>query len=114
MKPERYRIIRAIASLISNWWYVDQVRVSPREGLLLRLQPPCSLLVRSQRAHIVGRRIDANHPQPNVIYDCTTEHNQARATLTVKLLDQAGTLHILWADSRQTQVLQPADLDLYG
>ena len=59
---------KTLTSLVRSWWHVDQIRVSPVEGRLLRLQPPCYLRINTETIELVQRRRAVQ--RLGVIYDC--------------------------------------------
>jgi hypothetical protein len=69
-KTELTRWFRDLARLVGDWWRVDRVRVSPREGRLLRLQPPCLLVICERIVEIRERRLDPSGSW--VVYQCHT------------------------------------------
>lgn len=57
-----------LPQLIWSWWRRDKIRVSPAEGRLLRLQPPCYLRLLGETVEVRARR-----PLPGgggVSYEC--------------------------------------------
>lgn len=47
-----------LVRLIRDWWQVDRVRISPREGRLLRLQPGDLLRLEGMTVTVIARRVD--------------------------------------------------------
>jgi hypothetical protein len=48
---------RDLCSLLRHWWTSDRIRVSPHEGLLLRIQPGDLITVAGVDAEVVGRSL---------------------------------------------------------
>src|SRR5437762_7612372 len=48
----------ALPILIHSWLRGDRVRLGPAEGRLLRLKPPCCLIVRGQPVQVVACKQD--------------------------------------------------------
>jgi hypothetical protein len=60
--------VRSILRLLQWWWIADRIRISPREGRLLRLNPGSFLLIAGEPARILER----NAEQGCVRYVCST------------------------------------------
>lgn len=56
--------------LLQWWWSCDRIRVSPREGRLLRLNPGDFLLIAGESACVLERRV----AQESVHYLCDTAY----------------------------------------
>src|SRR5262245_38096901 len=78
---------RSLRGLIRAWWDVDRVRISPREGKLLGLVPPCVIRVQGEPFEIMNRIEQANHKSSDeetaaVHYDCRGSERSARLLVT--------------------------------
>jgi hypothetical protein len=74
------------------WWHRDAIRVSPREGRLLRLQPPCIINI-DEHEILVEKRTVADHPQgAQVIYDGHIRSNRRATSLTIAV----GSSNVAW------------------
>jgi hypothetical protein len=89
---------------------VDRIRVSPREGRLLSLEPPCVVFITSRPAQVVERIApDPIAPEPTVTYRCRT------ATSTAELrvrLTSPQELHITWRESGRERVIPESEVTL--
>ena len=99
----------AVYGLLRNWWRADRVRISPREGLLYRLQPPCLLQVRSQTVTVRERRIDNSADTSWVIYAC----DSGACELRIQLADPGAAPTIYWFDDSGCVELTVDDLEVY-
>jgi len=95
------RLLNDIARLIGSWWKIDRVRISPREGRLLRLKPPCVVVVEDRPAEVLARTLArastgtstatiagaaasiAEHESISVVYDCRSVAGSCRLRLAV-------------------------------
>jgi hypothetical protein len=115
MMPAKFseisRLGRALPGLLRRWWQSDRIRISPREGELLRLQPRGLLLIGDQRVRIESRRVMSGRAPARVIYECSGENGPA--TLQVELLQELGTTKIDWYCSGQVHRLSPLDITVY-
>jgi len=59
-----------LRELVQAWWNKDRVRVSPREGRLLRVAVGSILFIEGERHQVLGRdTIDTSHG-PVIRYQC--------------------------------------------
>lgn len=82
-------MLRALIGFCQSVLCRDRIRVSPSEGRLLRLSPPCVLTIGSETVQIVSRTVSATTDGPSVQYECETDYGVAR--LTVKLTEAMRT-----------------------
>ena len=103
------RMWQACLGLVAGWWRTDQVRISPREGELLRMQPGCLFTVRGVPAQVRTRHIAQT---AGVQYDCETENGSA--ILEVCLSHSAVELDIRWMVFGWTEVLPAHHIEIFG
>lgn len=95
------RLLTDMVRLIESWWKIDRVRVSPREGRLLRLKPPCVVVVEDRPAEVLARTLARTTAVPSaatnagdaasfadggsieVVYDCRSVAGECRLRLAV-------------------------------
>jgi hypothetical protein len=95
--------------LLCSWWRADRIRVSPRAGELLRLEPPCCLHVSGQYAQILdrGTRVGGS----TVIYRCGTRGEPG--TLIVKFDSSTSMVAVEWRQGGQVTQLAAADVEVF-
>lgn len=116
------RLLNDMARLVASWWRIDRVRISPREGRLLRLQPPCVVVVEDRPAEVLARtlanlphgasattvaddRLFADNGLLEVLYECRSVAGDCRLRLTIA---PGGALDgIFWtADGRERRITE--------
>lgn len=109
-KDEARRLIRDLCRLCSAWWRVDRVRVSVREGQMLRIKPPCLLLISGRLVQVRDRRVDSSGS--GVVYRCET--HAGSGTLWVR--PAPSTLHPLlhWQEGVSLQELSGEQIEVLG
>jgi hypothetical protein len=70
-----------LVRLVRSWWAVDRIRISPEEGRLWRLRPPCILLVDGRPAEVIARTLSGDEVGLVVSYDCRTAQGDGRLTV---------------------------------
>ncbi len=103
-----------VAHLVEWWWRRDRIRVSPREGRLLRLRPPCHLLIRGLAVEVLER---ANQPhgssgRPSVVYSCWTASGPGE--LIVELSDISAACRVTWRQRGYVEILPEAEIEIYS
>jgi hypothetical protein len=111
MRHSFLQIIHALVSLLRSWWQVDRVRISPREGALLRLQPPCLLMIGNQRVEVLARK-EPGEEKTVVVYNCNT--GQGPATLRIDLVDQGRRTSVHWQIAGEIYQLSAEDVEVYA
>ncbi len=92
----------------------DRIRVSPSDGRLLRLAPPCALTIGSETVRVVSRTVSETAFGPVVSYECETDFGMAE--LTVRLTgDYRGGLssEITWTNEQSRQAIAEQDVVVY-
>lgn len=81
-------MIKSVIELCRSVLKQDRVRISPSEGRLLRLSPPCVLTIGRRTVRIVSRAVSETVSGPIVTYECETDAGEAdlivRLTRTLK------------------------------
>jgi len=99
-----------LAQLVVSWWQVDRIRTSPSAGRLLRLQPPCVVVVEDRPAEVLARTVSraaSDSGRLTVTYDCRS----ALGACTLRLeVTPAGTIAaICWtADGTERRIEEDA------
>ena len=63
-------LLVALGDLARAWWSMDRIRVSPREGQLLRLGPGSVIIAGTDRWVVRGREVDPTSAGRLVRYRC--------------------------------------------
>jgi hypothetical protein len=106
------QLLRALSGLIAGWWRSDRIRISPREGELLRLQPGSILMVNGIVAEIRSRAVIHASRGNGVHYECQTEHGSAR--LKVPFPDGEQRVDIIWSAAGRNQSLLECQIEVFG
>ena len=105
--PTLFSMVRC---LIHSWWRGDRIRVSPMDGQLLRLQPPCWLHICNRYAEVVNRRVADG--KPAVIYECRT--SSGSGTLLVEVGGLACEPAIEWRENGLATRLALQDVEVFS
>jgi len=105
------RLARDAAALLFAWWRADRVRISPREGRLLRLEPPCFLIIEGRLAEVVGRELAAGPGAPLIIYSCLTDSGTGE--LRVSPSEAGRRLEVKWIDAAGEKTLGEEEITVY-
>ena len=99
------RLLKQLRGLAQNWWKTDSIRISPAEGRLLNLQPPCYLRLGAEVLEVLQRRT----ADQSVTYQC--------ADGSELLVEFSGLKHapiISWRRSGHTLELSPSELEVFS
>ena len=94
-------LVRRVVHLLHSWWRGDRVRIAPGEGRLLRLKPPCLLLIADQPAQVCRRTVRGRR----VIYFCRSVLGIGRLTI-----DRFG---VQWRRRRQVKQMHESDIEVF-
>ncbi len=98
--------------LLRQWWRVDRIRISPQQGQLLRIEPPCIIRVNSVIAQVLSRSAGCNGAGPYVAYECRTERGSA--LLWICPVGPSHRQQVRWVEDDQTCDLSPDMVEVYG
>jgi hypothetical protein len=96
-------LIRDWQRLVAGWWRVDQIRISPDEGRLLRLQPSSLVVVGGRPAEVLSRTVGHDVGGTFVVYECRSARGDCR--LTVRIVGERAAVDVLWSDDGVEQTL---------
>lgn len=105
-------LLRAIAALARSWWQVDRVRISPREGRLLNLRPPCLLRIDGAIAQVTARQAGQGARGPYVVYRC--DDGGGDALLWVYPVGRTHRPLVRWQTGGGEITLSEEDVEVYG
>lgn len=100
-----------LRDLFRAWWRVDRIRVSPREGRLLRLAPPCYLERDGEFWLVESRAVGTGTTGSYVTYRCSAEGRQAVLTVTPA---SAGREQVQWFANGACQAVSADEFEVYG
>ncbi len=112
MKDNFRRLFASAVNLLRYWWQVDRIRVSPREGQLLRLRPPCLIKVCSQLVEVRQRSVGQTRQGSYVVYHCGSEHGPCELRIT-PVGDRYGP-RVRWIANSGEQELSVDEIQVYG
>ena len=97
--------------LVQSWWNVDRIRVSPREGRLLRLQPPCILLVEGCPVEVLSRILGQSTRGLTIAYECRSAAGACRLTV-----QPAGnsTPEVTWFASGVERLIAEHEVEVFA
>jgi hypothetical protein len=81
-----WRLVKTTARLLHLWWSADRIRISPREGRLLRLPLPCLLRIRGELIEVTARRVVHSAAARHLVYRCTSAGAAYELTVTSRSL----------------------------
>ena len=95
------QILRDLWRLIRSWWQVDRIRISPSEGRLWRLDPPCVVFVDGTPVEVLRKLPTTQDASRVVEYECLCAGREARlavngdsARSSLQIVDRAGGRHV--------------------
>jgi hypothetical protein len=110
--PSKLRKLCAfVAALVADWWRVDRIRASPREGQLLRLRAPCLLRVGTQLVKIERRSVGQSGDGPYIVYDCSAEYGPCQLWVTPIGRTHRPTLR--WVQGGQASELSEEQVEVF-
>jgi hypothetical protein len=65
-----WSLVSSMGRLLHCWWRGDRIRVSPREGRLLRLKPPCFLRIAGEPVQVTRRQVIRGAVGLTIVYHC--------------------------------------------
>ena len=108
------RLLTDVRRLIEAWWKIDRIRASPREGRLLRIEPPCVVVVEEQPAEVVARTLGRTADETGAIrvdYDCRSAQGACRLRLTVTACGAIAA--IAWTADGIEQLVSEEQVEVY-
>jgi hypothetical protein len=97
--------------LLKSWWSVDRVRVSVDEGRLLRIEPPCVIVVGARPAEVWQRTTVQSAAGPLIIYDCQSTSGSCQLQVTPR--GKGVRPSVCWTDEQTVRYLSPEDVEVY-
>ncbi len=101
----------ALCNLICNFWKVDRIRISPNEGLLLRLSNKTIVVIKQQPLQIKKRNIIESGEQIHVEYICEGKDGLSRLNVTQN--DSSPQLQVEWETRKGVFTCLADQIDVY-
>jgi len=105
-------MLRDLYKLLRSWWQVDRVRISPAEGRLLRLIPPCIISVNGRSVEVLRRSVDRKTSEPIVQYDGLCEGRTVQLIVTPR--GKGRTTSVVWFENGRARELCEFEVETYG
>jgi len=105
-------LLRSTGGLVRDWWNVDRIRISPRDGRLMRLRPPCIIRVSGQIVEVLRRAVGETSAGPYVTYEC---HNGDRPCLI--RVTPVGPIHrptVVWIEGDKEFEISESEVVFLG
>lgn len=102
---------KELLECVRSWWRVDRIRTSPVEGRLLRLHPPCFVVIGGRSFEIAHRVVGQDSEGPFVDYNIHSQDGSAR--LLVRLIVETSQIEIRWIGPDGERSLMPQDVDVF-
>jgi len=104
-------LVRQLWRLLHSWWRNDRIRVSPAEGQLLRLVPPCYLIINGQPVEIVGRTGQDSGRDQVVSYACRCGAGDGLLSVQRAIANREPV--IIWQHQGAVARLLAAQIEVY-
>jgi hypothetical protein len=101
-------LARAVGRLLHYWWRSDRIRVSPCEGRLLRLAPPCFLRIAGESAEVVARHLIHDAGGPLLVHRCA----DALGSFELEVRQTAGASEVRVRRGGRERRLAAADVEV--
>ena len=106
MKLRKCVLVRQLWRLLHSWWRQDRIRLSPAEGRLLRLEPPCFLVIDGEPFEVVKRTLRPSDKEPVAVYAFRTSASEL-------MVRQGLTPEIVWQHQGVVRRLHETDIEVY-
>ncbi len=85
---------KTLLDCLRSWWRMDRIRVLPTDGRLLRLHPPCFVVIGGRSFEIAHRVVGQDAEGPFVDYNIHSQDGSAR--MLVRLIVETSQTVIRW------------------
>lgn len=102
---------KGLLDCLRSWWRVDRIRASTAEGRLLRLHPPCFVVIGGQSFEIAHRVVGQDAEGPFVDYNVHSPEGSAR--LLVRLIVETSQTVIRWIGPEGERLLDLCDVGVF-
>ena len=104
-------LLSALLDCIRSWCRVDRIRASPIEGRLLRLHPPCFVVIGGNSFEIAHRIVGHDATGPFVDYNVIGKEGPCH--LLVQLIVETSQTAIRWIGPDGKRSLEPAEVSVF-
>lgn len=104
-------VSKAVLDCIRSWWRVDRIRASPTDGRLLRLHPPCFVVIGGQSFEIAHRIVGQDSEGPFVDYNIHSPDGPGR--LLVHLIVETSQTLVRWIGPNGERSLEPCEVGVF-
>ena len=104
-------VCRDLGRLVSKWWMNDRIRVSPREGQLLRIEPGDVVLIGEVQMEVVTCSIFEKAAGSTLCLSCRTQTGSAELQFDIATPGKASS--ILWKNTDGCRLLSPRDFEVW-
>ena len=101
--------MNTVSELWQQWWYADRIRISPREGRLLRIEPGAVLRIGNYLLEIITRGTGDDPIGPFVAY--YSEGESLSCVLVARPLPN-GRCQILWKYGDVSRELEEEEIEV--
>ena len=103
------RMMTSVVRALRSWWRADRIRVPPREGQLLRLQPGWILILDGCPVEVLERCV-CQAAGTEVTYHCAGE--RASAELRVAAMDRGRRAAARWQGEGTARILSEEQIEI--
>jgi hypothetical protein len=96
-------VANQLRDLFAAWWRHDRIRVSPREGWLLRQRPACWISIRGELVRVVGRTVGQTGRGAYIEYECESDRGASR--LSIELAAGGESPRLVWEHDGRSRTI---------
>lgn len=100
-------------ALLQQWWRADRVRISPRSGQMLRIEPPCILEIEGLRLAVQSREVFVDSDLPCIRYACCDEQGRSSEILARPPMNADSQTLVEWITNDRRQLLDENEIGIY-
>lgn len=115
------RLFIDLTRLVESWWKIDRIRASPREGRILRMQPPCVVVVEDRPAEVLARTLGQTASTTagtamielmQVVYECRSARGPCELRLVVTA--SGAIAGVSWTEDGVKRRIAETDVEVYS
>jgi hypothetical protein len=105
------QLVRRFVQIARTWWRQDRIRISPREGGLLNIQPGDLLSIGETQAEVQARSVLPDINGLTLCLDCCTASGLARLSINVTANGKPSAL--IWEEAHRRENVAEHDLEIW-